>query len=244
MSNNEKHVIDCESALKCWASRRAGDTKGNVIAHQNIQAVLARQGALFECLYFMESELCADFSNFEILDVGSASGYGLTPFLIAGFSMNQLNGIDLFEERINLGRNKYPGMKLNIGDATKMDIFKDNQFDMTMEQFCFCHVEDDNTVERIAKQMLRVTKPDGYILIMDWQIGSKKAHYNGISQKKIKSMFEAGLKTEIIKRFPSQLSPPIGRFFSKYFPSLYPLIAVLFPFLVLSHLTLIKCKKY
>ena len=185
----------------------------------------------------METNFQVDFSKYKILDIGSASGYGLIPFLSAGFSMDQLYGIDLFEQRVNLGKEKYPGLKLNIGDATKMSMFSDGQFDMVMEQFCFCHIEDDDVIARIAKQMMRVVKQGGFILVMDWIMGREKAHYNGVSRKKIERLFQGA---EIIKIYPSQLVPPLGRFLSRYLPSLYPVVVALFQFLVLSRLTLLR----
>lgn len=246
MISNEspKHVSDCYASLECWSARRTNDIASKVIPDQNIQAILARNNALFNCLYFMESKLNVEFQDFDILDVGSASGYGLVPFLLAGFSLGNLHGIDLFEERIALGKKKIPGIKLHVGDATEMQQFSNGSFDMTMEQFCFCHIESDDTIRKIAKQMLRVTKVDGYILVLDWIVGSKKAHYNAINRKKIKSMFGVGSDTEIVRVYNAQLAPQVGRFISKNIPYLYPIFAKIFPFLVLSKLTLLRRKKY
>jgi ubiquinone/menaquinone biosynthesis C-methylase UbiE len=232
----KNHVIDCQSALGCWAKRRKGDVVGTVIPYQNILPVIARLDALFRCLYYMEKFLKVDFQKYNILDVGCASGYGLTPFLLTGFSSEQLCGIDLFEDRINMGRKKYPGFDLLLGDAVKMP-YPDNHFDMVMEQFCFCHIESDEVREKIARQMLRVVKPDGYILVHDWIVGSPKRHYNGVSRKKIEHLFDWA---EIIKVFPSQLAPPIGRVLSKYMPSTYMMVRALLPFLTLSKITLLK----
>jgi len=111
---------------------------------------------------------------------------------------------------------------------------------MTMEQFCFCHIDDDSVIAQISQQMLRVTKPGGYILIMDWCVGRNSMRYNGVSKNKIRSLFKDGVETEFVKRFPAQLAPPVGRFLSKHFPSLYQLVASLFPFFVLSHITLLR----
>ena len=35
-----------------------------------------------------------------------------------------------------------------------------------------CHIQHDDVIERIAKQMLRLTKPSGYIVVMDWIVGN------------------------------------------------------------------------
>lgn len=236
----KRHVTECEASLKYWHGRRKDDTKGDILPRKNIQPILARLDALYNCLYYMENRLRVDFKDYKILDTGCADGYGLTPFLVTGFSMDQLYGIDLFEERINKGRAMYPGLKLHVGDATEMDIFQANHFDMVMEQFCFCHIMDDSIREKIANQMLNVVKLGGYILVMDWAIGYAKYHYNGVSKNKVKKLFGVGEKTEIIKIFPAQLVPPIGRALSNYVPFLYPLVKTIFPFLVLSSLTLLR----
>jgi len=233
----EKHVIACEDALKAWSTRRSADIKGYVIPPQNIMAVLAREDALFRCLHYMESSLNVDFSQYNVLDVGSGSGYGLVPFLNTGFSMSQLHGIDLFEDRINLGREKYPGLNLFLGDAVKMEQFHDDQFDMVMEQYCFCHIESDEIREQIARQMLRVVKPGGYILVQDWIVGDTKKHYNGVPKSKRLSLFPG---TQIIKTYPSMLAPPIGRILSKYAPWGYFIVRTVLPWLALSKLTLMR----
>jgi ubiquinone/menaquinone biosynthesis C-methylase UbiE len=233
----KKHVIACEDALKAWSIRRSADIKGSVLPSQNIMPVLAREDALFRCLYYMESSLNINFSQYNVLDVGSASGYGLLPFLNNGFSMSQLHGIDLFENRINLGREKYPGLNLSLGDAIKMEQFYDGQFDMVMEQFCFCHIESDEIREKIARQMLRVVKHDGYILVLDWILGNTKRHYNGVPKSKRMSLFPG---TTIIKTYPAMLAPPIGRILSKYAPSGYFVVRAMFPWLALSKLTLMR----
>ena len=242
MDDQDKHVVDCKIALQCWDSRRHDDLKGKFIPKQIIQQILARQKALITCLSYMANKLNVDFKDFKILDVGSGSGFGLTPFILAGFSMNQLHGIDLFEDRIKLGKKKYPGINFSVKDATQMDDFI-SKFDMVMEQFCFCHIMDNDVIKRIAEQMLLVVKPGGYILVQDWAFGKKKWHYNGISQKKIKQLFKVDEETDRIKTFPSQLAPTLGRLLSKYAPPLYPIVGAIFPFLVLSHITLLRCNK-
>jgi len=232
------HIYECKESLNHWASRRKADTKSFVLPKQNIRPIMARYDALFSCLDYMENKLNVPFLASKILDVGCASGYGLTPFLLAGFSPEQLHGVDLFGERISQGKAAFPNMNLHQGDATDMN-YPSESFDLSMEQFCFCHILSDSTRAKIAQEMLRVTKAGGYILVMDWCVGCRKKQYNGVSKGKIKRLFHVGDKTEIVKRWPVQLAPPIGRTLSLYAPSFYPIIKKLFP-LVLSHLTLLQ----
>ncbi len=233
------HIAECKESLECWASRRKNDIKSFIPAKQNIQSDLARYGALLNCLNFMENKLGVDFRQYKILDVGCATGYGLAPFFLAGFHTHQRQGIDLFEERIDLGKSKYPGLNLQVGDATDMS-FPNDHFDMVMEQFCFCHILDDTVIKTISTEMVRVAKPGGYILIMDWIIGSAKRKYNGITKTKISNLFCRKRETQIVRRFPAKLAPPLGRVLSKYAPTFYPIAMRALPFAVLAKLTLLR----
>lgn len=81
--------------------------------------------------------------------------------------------------------------------------------------------------------MVRVCKVGGYILLVDWRIPKpNNPNYNALTKKKLRKFFGVGSRTELIVTTQGALIPPIGRFVSKYIPSVYFLIAKLFPFLV------------
>lgn len=236
---DEPHVVRTLEALKVWDRRRATDEEIQTHGRQNVGQMASRVWALLYALTDLEVKHGFDVVNAKVLDVGASAGWGLHPFLLSGFRADQLNGIDLFDNRVALGKKICPSLNLQTGDATQMP-FADKQFDLVTEQFCFCHVMVDEAREKMAEQMLRVVKPGGYILIMDWVIGSKKRDLNGVSLKKIRDMFEVGTKTEVVERYPAQLFPVIGRPVSRFMPLLYGLVQAVFPFLTGSKITVLR----
>ena len=237
---NDHHVEECRTAITVWEQRRQAERSYFVPAKHNIWQVLSRVNTLLVCLEYMQRKLRVDLSCCKVLDVGSADGYGLAPFLVANFSCKQLYGIDLFEERVAPGRNRLPGVAFSAGDATDMKIYGNEEFDIVCEQFTFCHVLDESVVARIAREMIRVTRRGKYIIVFDWIIGRRKLHYNGVPKSKIIRLFGVGEQTDLIRRFRGQLFPPLGRFLSKRIPFLYPLVQTVLPLAVGSKLTLLR----
>jgi SAM-dependent methyltransferase len=209
------HVLRTEEALKHWDLRRAGD-RGSGIAVHNIGQMVSRMAALLRALAWMRAR-GLDPASAQVLDVGAAQGYGLRPFLVAGFSLAQLHGLDLFADRVEEGLLRTPGMQLKVGDATAMP-YADRSFDLVCEQFCFCHVPDDDAKADIAREMMRVSR--GFILIHDWRMGSSSRKLYGVSKARIRGWFPGW---DIAARFRSQLWPPIGRPISRLAPMLYDL---------------------
>jgi SAM-dependent methyltransferase len=236
----QPHVECCAEVLAAWAARRSSDTRWLAPPRHNIGQVTSRVNALLACLDYMQRSLSADLHSFQVLDVGCGRGGGLRHFLLAGFHSKQLYGIELFEDRVSLARQILPGVEVVQGDATDMSCFATGSFDLVCEQFTFCHITDDVVVERISREMLRVVKKDGYIIVFDWVVGSRKAQYNAITKRKIEKWFRVGDETELLRRFRGQLYPPVGRFISTILPFLYPLAQAILPFTVGSKLTLLK----
>ncbi len=230
------HIDECAASLRCWGDRRREETKSPILQPQDICATLARLEALFRALFFLESRFGFNLTQAKILDVGSSYGYGLIPFLFENVPAANLHGIDLFPERIKEGLYKFPALNLRSGDATEMP-YPGADFDIVLEQFCFCHIMNDEIRRKIAGEMMRVLRPGGFIIVHDWTVGSAKRHYNGVSIANSLDLFPG---FEIVKVFPSQLFPPVGRILSRYAPGLYSLVRNLFPILALSKMIILR----
>jgi ubiquinone/menaquinone biosynthesis C-methylase UbiE len=239
----DHHIEKIEEALKVWETRRSGtDEQAHTVMPQNVAPTAARVAAMLRAINALETKYGLSIPASKLLDVGSATGYGIWQFLLSGFRANQLYGVDLFQDRVERGREYCPGLNLEVGDGSNMKMFKDKTFDIACEQFCFVHVPLDDTQRKMAKEMLRVVKDGGFILILDWAWSSKKRQLNGMSLAKIREMFEVGTATEICERYSAQLLPPIGRPVSRYVPWLYGAVVALCPFLVGSRLTILRKK--
>lgn len=220
--SSDAHVRATEEALRHWDKRRADDRQSEVLQPHNICAVTSRQQGLMRAIYFMESR-GLDMSKAQVLDVGCAQGYGLRPFLLDGFAMEQLHGIDLMADRVERGKYLTPSMDLIQGDATAMP-YEAQSFDIVCEQFCFCHVPVDEAKIKIAAEMMRVSRQ--FILIHDWRMGSKSKQLYGVTQAKIRTWFPGW---HVVDRFRSQLWPPLGRPFSRFAWPLYDLARAFSP---------------
>ena len=149
-------------------------------------------------------------------------------------------GIDILEERIEKAKRRYPAIKWNCGNAANME-FPDDEFDMVLESTMFYVISDENLASSIASEMVRVTKPGGFILLIDWRYGLPwEKEFRAVTNRRVKRLFRVGEKTVIEKTYRGALVPPVGRFISKNLPSMYFLVQRLMPFLVGMRLVILR----
>lgn len=167
-----------------------------------------------------------------VLDVGCGDGTTLLAFLRLGFAADNLCGIDFQEERIARAKEKCAGIHFAHGDATKLE-YASETFELVHEATMFIHSVDEELSKQIAKEMMRVTKRGGHILLCDWRYSKPgSAAHKALTQKRIAELFEVGRQTNRCGTFRGPLLPPIGRFLSRRLPSAYFLVSGLLPFLV------------
>jgi len=175
-----------------------------------------------------------------ILDVGCGGGGSLTRFLQLGFQPDNLYGLDMLQERIDEGKRKYPNLNLICGNATSMT-FESDMFDLVLESTMFVQITDEELSQKISQEMLRVTKPRGYLMLIDWRYGKPgNSNYLAVSMKRINKMFSVGSLSDVICQTRGALVPPVGRAASKYLPSMYFLLGAIFPFLIGLKTTLLQ----
>jgi ubiquinone/menaquinone biosynthesis C-methylase UbiE len=173
-----------------------------------------------------------DSISSNILDVGCGNGGSFFNFLRLGFEPSMMYGIDILPERIDEGRKRFPNINFFCDDARKMN-FSDNTFDLVLEVGMFIQVTSDELSQQIASEMLRVAKPSGYILLVDWRYSKPlNSDYKGLSQKRIANLFDLENKSKFRGVYKGALVPPIGRFFSKNMPYAYFFIQSVLPVLV------------
>jgi ubiquinone/menaquinone biosynthesis C-methylase UbiE len=166
-----------------------------------------------------------------VLDVGCGSGNSLLNFIKLGFKAENLYGIDILEERVETGISKFPNLKLSVGDATDLK-FSTGSFDIVFESTMFLQITDDNLACRIGTEMIRVTKPGGFIVLVDWRYGKPgKSEFSAVNSERISKLFSVNKATCVFASYKGALIPPVGRFLSANLPSTYFLVQALFPFL-------------
>ena len=119
--------------------------------------------------------------------------------------------------------------------------FESDMFDLVLESTMFVQITDEGLSQKISQEMLRVTKPGGYLMLIDWRYGKPgNSEYLAVSMKRINKIFSVGSLSDVICQTNGALVPPIGRVLSKYSPSIYFLLRTVFPFLVGSKTTLLQ----
>jgi len=128
------------------------------------------QKSYSEELNRMETEILFDTLSKEvgvflngkrILDIGCGIGRVLSFY--SNFS-NDIFGVDFSQNMLDICRNNVPSAKLVNGDASNLP-FKSNSFDLVSAFVVLQHIIDDGKRECVIKEMIRVTKPNGIIVI-------------------------------------------------------------------------------
>lgn len=173
-----------------------------------------------------------DRDKTRILDVGCGSGAGLIQFLRLGFRPDQLSGIDISQERIDDARRSLPNVDLKCESAESLS-FATGTFDIVFESTMFVLLPSEDMARSIASEMVRVTRPGGYLMLVDWRYSKpRSAVYKAMNSNRIADLFGVGKATLVAASEKGALVPPLGRFLSRRLPSLYFAAQTLLPFAV------------
>ena len=107
----------------------------------------------------------------KILDVATGTGEQAFAFARKGY---EVVGIDLSEAMLDVAKkkNKYKNAKFEVADATNLP-FDDNSFDISSISFAL-HEMPLSIREDLLKEMVRVTKPQGIIVVADYNLPKNK----------------------------------------------------------------------
>lgn len=96
----------------------------------------------------------------KILDVGSASGM-MTDRISKIFPKAKIWAIDAFEPAIIYGKKRYPKISFMVADAHSLP-FPKNSFDLIT---CYETIEHVTKPGKILKELKRVVRPNGFVVI-------------------------------------------------------------------------------
>jgi ubiquinone/menaquinone biosynthesis C-methylase UbiE len=107
----------------------------------------------------------------KILDVATGTGQQAFAFAKKGY---EVIGIDISEAMLSVAKkkNKYKNVKFEVADATNLR-FEDNSFDVSTISFAL-HDMPLSIREKVLREMVRVTKPQGIIVIADYNLPENK----------------------------------------------------------------------
>ncbi|SHJ71127.1 MerR family transcriptional regulator [Tepidibacter formicigenes] len=108
-------------------------------------------------------------NDMKLLEIGVGTGNLAKRFLEKGYN---IIGVDQSREMLNIAKEKFPKLKLRLGEFLKLP-FENNAFDCIVSSYALHHLNDEE--KKIAiKEMLRVLKLDGKIIIGDLMFENKK----------------------------------------------------------------------
>ena len=85
-------------------------------------------------------------------------------------------GIDISQNLVDIARNRYPQFKDHISKnsgSAKLD-FPDDFFDAVVSIAVFHHFPDKNFRLKMARELFRVTKHGGHIIVTAWNLWQKR----------------------------------------------------------------------
>lgn len=126
----------------------------------------------FVCLpIYWVREKAVHFANAakgsKILDIATGTGKQAFAFAKNGYDVI---GVDITEAMLKVAnkKNRYRNARFEIADVTKLP-FENNSFDVSSVSFAL-HDMPTSIREKALKEMARVTKPKGTILIIDYAL--------------------------------------------------------------------------
>ena len=131
-----------------------------------------------------------------ILDIGCGTGQWIREFLKIGATPEKMTGIDLLDWRIEAARRNCPAtVRLECGNVERLG-FPDQSFDVISQFTVFSSILDANLKRRVASEMLRVLKADGFIIWYDFFVRDPRNNdVKGITKREINELFPGCLVT-------------------------------------------------
>jgi SAM-dependent methyltransferase len=217
-----------EAARQLWVDKYTADHGGDR------DDLMRNPGTLFQliawqvALYRAMAKTGLDPASGRLLDIGCGGGTAAGALIQMGFAPDNLYGIDLLPEHIADAKRKYSGCHYTVGDGRQI-AYPDGFFDVALEFGVFIRLPEEQTVP-MAREMARVLKPGGFVLLIDWRYGHPtRKDYYALSKRRRAVLF-SGL--EPFAAIPGALLPPVGRALSAHASGLYFLVQKLLPPLV------------
>lgn len=190
---------------------------------------LFERGNLFR-IHEMESRILAQLRKYEfaplhekqILEIGCGSGFWLRRLIQWGARPEKLSGIDLLADRIAEARRLSPiGIDLQCGNASQLP-YSGGSFDLVLQSTVFTSILDPLMKRQVAREMLRVLRPGGYVLWYDFFVNNpRNPDVHGIGKREIRDLFPRCSIT--FQRLT--LAPPLGRRIGSYSSFIYYLLS-------------------
>ena len=189
-------------------TERARRLEGSTAAQRSNPGELQMAQSLERAiLALLRREHMLPLGSREILDVGCGTGSLLLQLLVNGADPDKLHGVDLLEERTTRAQCLSPNLDFCCTDAQQLP-YDSDAFDIIIQCTVFTSVLDDMVKQRMAREMLRVLrKPGGVIVWYDFWANPRNRETRGIARSELTKLFPSCT----LSVRPITLAPPIAR---------------------------------
>jgi ubiquinone/menaquinone biosynthesis C-methylase UbiE len=197
-----------EQRIKQEYHRRSGDPAYRYLySSLNPAALVGMQGFERALVRALRHERITDLSSFKMLDVGCGGGSHILRWINYGVKPGNMAGIDLMSERVEQARCRLPGgVDLREGDASSLP-YERSTFDIVTQYVVFSSILSADMKQTIAREMLRVLRPNGFIIWYDFWLNPTNPQTRGIKPAEIRKLFE-GCN---FRFYRITLAPPVAR---------------------------------
>ncbi|MGQ9851673.1 MAG: class I SAM-dependent methyltransferase [Aggregatilineaceae bacterium] len=123
-----------------------------------------------------------------ILEVGCGRGGVLLEYLSYGAAPARIHGVDLLGDRVAEARVRMPSLSLSCADGQRLP-YPAGVFDLVLQYTAFSSLLDDGVKANVAREMLRVLRPDGAIVWYDYWLNPTNPQARGIRPAEIRRLF-------------------------------------------------------
>ncbi len=164
--SEQEFLKEAEKIRERYAAFDAGNNLKDNWAPFNTKEALHRLAQQFVFTQAMQKAGRVDLEGMRILDVGCGRGRVLRACLDMGAKASDLAGVDLHEPYVREARALSPGIQYGVSGGVKLN-FPDAHFDLVTQYVVFSSVPVEKMRLELAREMLRVLKPGGFIFWWD-----------------------------------------------------------------------------
>lgn len=197
---------ECDRILTEYA-RRDREVPADFYAPYYPANLFTLQGQEAAVLWALRTTGSAPLEHRRVLDVGCGDGEWLGTFSRFGGNPRNFSGIELRTDPLAKAKSAYPLADLRIGDATHLP-WPDESFDVVFQATVFTSILDEAMRRAVAHEMLRVLKPSGSIVWLDFQYDNpRNRNVRGVRRRRLSGLFpECDIQSKRIT-----LAPPLTR---------------------------------